>query len=91
MHKDNFGGWSAMKEVVVMSAARTPWWAWVWPTLAFAIMLLMMAVGASGVFAGLGTAVLIAAVFAAVYHAEVIAHRIGTVWHARPRRLGDRH
>jgi len=60
-----------------MSAVRTPWWAWVWPTSAFAIMLLMMAVGASGVFAGLGTAVLIAAVFASVYHAEVIAHRIG--------------
>src|SRR5262245_43939478 len=60
-----------------MSAATTPWWAWVWPTLAFAIMLLMMAAGASGVFAGLGTAVLIAAVFASVYHAEVIAHRIG--------------
>lgn len=60
-----------------MSAAATPWWAWVWPCLAFAIMLVMMAGGTAGVFAGLGMAVLIAAVFASVYHAEVIAHRVG--------------
>ena len=60
-----------------MSPAATPWWAWVWPSLAFAIMLVMMAGATAGVFAGLGFAVLIAAVFASVYHAEVIAHRIG--------------
>jgi len=60
-----------------MSAATTPWWAWIWPILAFAIMLVMMAGVTAGVFAGLGAAVLIAAVFASVYHAEVIAHRIG--------------
>jgi Ca2+:H+ antiporter len=45
--------------------------------VAFAIMPVAMIVGPSGPTATLAGAVLIAAVFAAVYHAEVIAHRVG--------------
>lgn len=59
------------------SSNRIPWWAWVWPALAWAT-LAGMSFGASGpVTAAIAAAVLIATVFASVYHAEVIAHRTG--------------
>src|SRR4026207_1497941 len=56
---------------------RAPWWTWTWPILAFAIMIVTTIFGAAGLTATGAGAVLIAAVFAAVYHAEVVAHRIG--------------
>jgi Ca2+:H+ antiporter len=59
------------------TAMRTPWWAWVWPALAWAMMAIIALVGAGGPIAIVAGAVLIATVFAAVYHAEVVAHRIG--------------
>src|SRR5262245_16100141 len=57
--------------------ARAPWWAWTWPVLAFAILIVSTIFGAAGIMAAAAGAVLIATVFAAVYHAEVVAHRIG--------------
>jgi Ca2+:H+ antiporter len=54
---------------------RAPWWAWTWPLvgfLAFAATLFGAAVSAL-----LMGVILISVVFAAVYHAEVIAHRVG--------------
>ena len=59
------------------AAARTPWWAWAWPVLAWVVLLITTIAGASGVIAAAAGAALIAAVFAAVYHAEVVAHRVG--------------
>lgn len=59
------------------AAARTPWWTWTWPAVALAMMVATTIVGATGVIAALAGVVLIPAVFAAVYHAELIAHRIG--------------
>ena len=59
-------------------ARRTPWWAWAWPALAWAILLvdgLRRARAASS--RPPPAAILIATVFAAVYHAEVVAHRTG--------------
>lgn len=61
----------------MVTAARTPWWAWASPALAWAILLLTFFLGTSGVIAGLAGVVLIATVFAGVYHAEVVAHRTG--------------
>lgn len=58
-------------------ATRTPWWAWAWPLLGWAVMALTFAAGGSGWVAPLAGVVLIGTVFAAVYHAEVIAERIG--------------
>jgi Ca2+:H+ antiporter len=58
------------------TAARTPWWAWAWPALAWAILLLGQFVS-GGVVDALAAVILIATVFAAVYHAEVVAHRTG--------------
>ncbi len=59
------------------AGARTPWWAWAWPLLAWAVLILTIVVGTAGVVAAAAGLALIAAVFAAVYHAEVVAHRTG--------------
>jgi len=59
-----------------MSTAM-PRWTWAWPALAWAAMIVTAFTGATGVVAAVAGAVLIATVFAAVYHAEVIAHRTG--------------
>ncbi len=58
-------------------AARTPWWAWAWPVLAWMILLVTPFAGDGGLMAVPAGAVLIATVFAAVYHAEVVAQRTG--------------
>jgi Ca2+:H+ antiporter len=60
-----------------MAAARTPWWAWGWPALAWVVLIATAFVGGSPILAAVAAAALIATVFAAVHHAEVIAHRIG--------------
>src|SRR5579864_5232603 len=59
------------------AAARTPWWAWAWPLLAWAILITTFIAGTSGAMAAAAGLVLIATVFAAVHHAEVVAHRVG--------------
>ena len=62
-------------------SSKLPWWSWAAPALAWIMMAVGMLASARG---GLGVAlavacggVLIATVFAAVYHAEVVAHRLG--------------
>lgn len=56
---------------------RIPWWAWAWPSLAALLLLLQLIWHIGGLFALLEAIALIGAVFAAVYHAEVVAHRVG--------------
>ena len=58
------------------AAARTPWWTWTWPLCAWIVLLASFLVG-GGLMAAAAGAVLFATVFAAVYHAEVVAHRVG--------------
>jgi Ca2+:H+ antiporter len=60
-----------------MATAATPWWAWTWPLLAWVILLITPFAGAGDLVAAAAGAALIATVFAAVYHAEVVAHRTG--------------
>src|SRR3954465_9208894 len=60
-----------------MVAARTPRWVWVSPTVAWAMLLVTAFVGLNGFTAAIVLTALFATVFAAVYHAEVIAHRTG--------------
>jgi Ca2+:H+ antiporter len=55
----------------------TPWWAWAWPLLAWLILAVSMIASTGALLASFATFVLFATVFAAVHHAEVIAHRIG--------------
>ena len=59
------------------TAARIPWWAWAWPLAGWAIMVAKTATGGSDWLVAAAAVTLIATVFAAVYHAEVIADRIG--------------
>ena len=60
-----------------MAAAETARWTWIWPALAWMILVIAPLLGGGGfVYAAAGVA-LFGTVFAAVYHAEVIAHRVG--------------
>ena len=54
-----------------------PWWAWTWPALAWLVLLATFSIGAVGTLAAAAGIALVITVFAAVYHAEVVAHRIG--------------
>jgi len=60
-----------------MVEAKTPWWTWTWPALAWAILLIASFLSTSGLVLALAGFILFATVFAAVHHAEVIAHRVG--------------
>jgi len=54
-----------------------PWWAWFWPLAACAVLAGVFSVGLGTPLAAVAAVVLIATVFAAVYHAELVAHRVG--------------
>jgi Ca2+:H+ antiporter len=54
-----------------------PWWSWAWPVLAWLALIAASLFGAQGILAVVAAIALILTVFAAVYHAEVVAHRVG--------------
>jgi Ca2+:H+ antiporter len=54
-----------------------PWWSWAWPLLAWVVLGTALVAGGGDVMLAVASVVLIATVFAAVYHAEVVAHRVG--------------
>jgi len=54
-----------------------PKWTWIVPVLAIALLAAALALGTSPVLAALAAAALMGAVFAAVHHAEVVAHKLG--------------
>lgn len=54
-----------------------PWWSWTWPAAAWVTIFASLLVGGGPAVAGVAAVVLVATVFAAVYHAEVVAHRVG--------------
>ena len=56
---------------------RSPWWSWAWPALGWVVLALAIVLGAGGAIATAAGLFLIGTVFAAVYHAEVVAHRVG--------------
>jgi Ca2+:H+ antiporter len=56
---------------------ETPWWTWACPIAAWVVLLIALAFGVSGLMAVVAETALMATVFAAVYHAEVVAHRTG--------------
>ena len=59
-----------------MVAAQTPWWALAWPAAGWATLLMTVFLD-GGLIAGFAGFALLGTVFAAVYHAEIVAHRIG--------------
>jgi Ca2+:H+ antiporter len=62
---------------MAVTAQRIPWWAWTWPLLACIVLVLQLFLGSGGPLALLEVFALMATVFAAVYHAEVVACRVG--------------
>jgi Ca2+:H+ antiporter len=60
-----------------MVGIRTPWWTWTWPLLAYVILLATVFTGHGGLIDAAAGAALFGTVFAAVHHAEVVAHRTG--------------
>lgn len=56
---------------------KTPWWSWVWPLLAIVVLAVQFLHPLGGPFIAIEAFALIATVFAAVYHAEVVAFRVG--------------
>jgi Ca2+:H+ antiporter len=59
------------------SNERSPLWSWAWPLLgAFALLATLTGVLSGPVATAVGVTV-VGVVFAAVYHAEVVAHRVG--------------
>ena len=55
--------------------AHMPWWSWALPALGWVALVTLF--GATGPLALVLTAALVGTVFAAVHHAEVVAHRVG--------------
>src|SRR5258708_1740579 len=60
-----------------VNSARTPWWTWTWPVLALVVLGVHATLRPGFPFAAAEAFVMLAACFAAVYHAEVVAHRVG--------------
>ena len=54
-----------------------PSWAWAWQVLALVLIGVQIFLGRSFPIAAAESAALVGTVFAAVYHAEVVAHRVG--------------
>jgi Ca2+:H+ antiporter len=59
------------------TSTRTPWWTWTWPALALIILGVQAILHPDVPMTAPEAFVLVATVFAAVYHAEVVAHRVG--------------
>jgi Ca2+:H+ antiporter len=59
------------------NSTRMPWWSWTWPVLALVVVGIHIVLRPGGPFAVAESFALITTVFAAVYHAEVVAHRVG--------------
>lgn len=58
-------------------STRTPWWSWTWPSLGILILATTYFLGPSNFLVPFTCFALVTTVFAAVYHAEVVAIRVG--------------
>ena len=58
-------------------STRLPSWAWAWQVLAIVVVAIHTILGSSFPIAAAESIALFGTVFAAVYHAEVVAHRVG--------------
>ncbi len=54
-----------------------PWWAWFWPVAAWGVLAGVVLAGLNAWLVAGASVTLIATVFAAVHHAEQVAHRVG--------------
>src|SRR5213080_5039816 len=54
-----------------------PWWGWTWQVLALVIISVHTILGPGFLITAAEGLALVGTVFAAVYHAEVVAHKVG--------------
>src|SRR4051794_36751922 len=60
-----------------IESGRMPWWAWGWPLVACGVVVAAFTIQMGGALTAVAAIVLGATVFAGVYHAEVVALRVG--------------
>jgi Ca2+:H+ antiporter len=58
-------------------STKTSWWTWTWPLLGVVVLIVHFTLHPGMPFPAVEFFALITTVFAAVYHAEVVAHRLG--------------
>jgi Ca2+:H+ antiporter len=63
--------------VSLADSTRTPWWSWTWPAVGILILAFRYIRGPSGLLVSFACFALVTTVFAAVYHAEVVAIGVG--------------
>ena len=63
--------------MAIRTATKTPWWAWAGPLLALLMLGLQLILHGNVLTTALEAFALVVTVFAAVYHAEVVAQRVG--------------
>jgi Ca2+:H+ antiporter len=63
--------------MALADSSRTPWWSYTWPCLGLIILSVHFAHGPARGLIAVEAFALIATVFSAVYHAEVVALRVG--------------
>jgi len=63
--------------MTLADSTRTPWWSWTWPAVGIVILGAHFLLGPGTLLHAAESLALIATVFAAVFHAEVIALRVG--------------
>ncbi|HTS04706.1 MAG TPA: ionic transporter y4hA [Candidatus Eisenbacteria bacterium] len=63
--------------MVLTDSTRTPWWSWTWPVVGLLILVVHFVAGPGIVLQAAEAFALVATVFAAVFHAEIIALRVG--------------
>src|ERR1700760_4974506 len=63
--------------MAIRTATKTPWWSWAWPLLALLMLGLQLILHGNLLMTAVEAFALIVTVFAAVYHAEVVAQRVG--------------
>src|SRR5262252_2322499 len=63
--------------MALADSTRTPWWSWTWPTVGLLVLITHFLLGTGTVLHTVEGLALIATVFAAVFHAEVVALRVG--------------
>ncbi len=63
--------------MAAVTTERMPWWAWTWPALGWILLIATSLTSLSGILVAAAGVAVFGTVFAAVYHAEVVAHRVG--------------
>jgi Ca2+:H+ antiporter len=63
--------------MAMTTSGRAPWWSWAGPIAAWLVLVLGWMLGPRGAIEAAAGVALVVTVFAAVYHAEIVAHRVG--------------